>query len=122
MPCVAVFVQDPAPYLAERGVVVPCAVRPEHAAALGSGLRTRVNHENFLFSSVEAQAAFDADPLRYIDRLTDPVTRARFQPVAGGPELVHEGRTWYFASEANREVFRASPERYLEPDGMAWMR
>jgi YHS domain-containing protein len=113
-------VQDPAPYLAERGVAVPCAVRPEYPGL--PSLRIRVNHENFLFSSPEAMAAFSADPLRYIDRLTDPVTRVRFQPTADAPRLEHDGRAWYFASDASRERFRASPERYVEPDGEAWMR
>ena len=115
--------QDPAPYLAERGVGIPCAVRPEQQAALDDpDLRLRVNHENFFFSSTEAKVAFLADPLRYVDRLTDPITRSRFQPLAGGPQLVHEGRTWYFASEATRAVFLAEPGRYVEPDGKDWMR
>jgi YHS domain-containing protein len=116
-------VQDPAPYLEARGVEIPCMVRPEEPAALDdSELRLRVNHENFFFSSAEAKMAFLADPLRYVDRLTDPVTHVRFQPLAGGPQLVHEGRPWYFASEATRGAFLADPARYVEPNGSDWMR
>lgn len=122
MPCVAVFVQDPGPYLVERGVEVPCAVRPELPASRDPRLRTRINHENFLFSSEQARTTFVADPLRYVDRLTDPVTRQRFQPVAGGPHAVHDGRDWYFATEATRAAFLADPQRWVEPDPEAWMR
>jgi YHS domain-containing protein len=67
-------------------------------------------------------ALFAADPLRYVDRLTDPVTRERFQPVAGGPTIEQDDSVWYFASEASRDRFAHDPERYVEPDGMAWMR
>jgi YHS domain-containing protein len=122
MPCVAVFVKDPVPYLFERGVSVPCAVRPELAASSDPQLRLRINHENFLFSSADAKAAFLADPLRYIERLTDPVTRQRFQPDPQSPRLVYDDREWYFASAATRAAFSAEPERYAEPNPQAWMR
>ena len=114
--------EDPTPYLAERKVQVPCAVRPEYAAALDPLLRVRINHENYLFSTAAAMEAFTADPLRYVDRLTDPVTRVRFQPANGGPSVEHAGRSWYFATEESRRTFLANPARYEQPDGRAWMR
>lgn len=46
------------------------------------------------------------------------------KPVAGDPEitLTHDGAVWRFASEANREAFRADPAKYAPQFGgyCAW--
>jgi YHS domain-containing protein len=115
-------VEDPTPYLAEKKIRVPCAVRPELEASLDPALRVRINHENFLFSSAAAMAAFEADPLRYVDRLTDPVTRVRFQPLVDSPKFEDVDQTWYFASEESRSTFLVEPGRFNWLDGHAWMR
>ena len=112
MPCVEVFVQDPELYLESVDTTLPCPVRRDRDAVLNAELRTFVNHEPFFFSTREALDDFLRRPLRYIDRITDPVNLVRFTPTEASPFVEHDGRPFYFASLENLEAFQAEPQRY----------
>ena len=67
------------------------------------------------------RARFAAAPLRYAPVLGGdcPVTfLLKGQRVAGQIQfgLIHNGRTYFFASAENRERFRADPERFADAD------
>ncbi|AXS83608.1 MULTISPECIES: YHS domain-containing protein [Marinobacter] len=43
----------------------------------------------------------------------DPVCGMEVSPIAAVDQLIHEGKTYYFCSEACSEAFEAEPARYL---------
>ncbi len=58
----------------------------------------------------------DGADQRLMLRGKDPVSYfTRSEPVAGSPSIKadHDGATYRFASEANRQLFLASPEKYV---------
>ena len=107
--------QDPEAYLDSIGVTLRCPVHRDRDAILIVELRKRIGHETFFFSSPQAMEEFDRQPLRYVDRLTDPVSEERFTPTEHSPVVAHAGRDYYFESEETRNAFRGDPGMYAEP-------
>jgi len=66
--------------------------------------------EIFFFSSRAAMRKFQADPIRYCGKLTDPVTQKRFRPTVKSPSTTHWNRTFYFESDSTRALFMASAD------------
>jgi YHS domain-containing protein len=108
-------VQDPEVHLKDLGLSFPCIVHPNHPAILDAEHRVLVNHEVYFFSSASAKAAFERNPLPWCGLLTDPVTRARFQPKKSSPKTLYLGRRYYFQSGKSLETFLAMPEMYKDP-------
>ena len=106
--------QDPELYLAAIGVTLPCPVHRDRDAVLDADHRLRIGHESFFFSSQTARDEFRRRPLRYIDRLTDPVTDVRFIPTDHSPRFEHEGRSYYFSGENSLNTFQSDPNRYAD--------
>ena len=52
----------------------------------------------------------------------DPVCGMEVSPIAAVDKLIHEGKAYYFCSEACWEAFEAEPERYLRPHRQHGMR
>ncbi len=115
MPCATVFVQGPDPFLKALDISVPCVVDPSKTAVLDPDHRRFVNYETFYFSTGDAMAAFDKDPVAYTGRLTDPVTRERFNPANAGAPTTIGNRLYYFASDSTAAVFAASTDQYATP-------
>jgi len=107
-------VQDPEPYLRAQKIEVPCVVYPKRKAKIDSSVRRRIGHDIFFFSSGQAMRLFDRDPLRYVMRLSDPVTSDRFRVTRSSPRVEHRSRVYYFASAGEQELFEADREKYRE--------
>ena len=107
--------QDPEVYLSATGVSLACPVHRDRDAVLDVEHRVRIGHEVFFFSSADALAEFLGRPLRYLDRLTDPVTLERFEPTEYSPVENHLGRSYYFSNEETLIAFRNDPAKYDEP-------
>jgi YHS domain-containing protein len=93
--------------LAERGVWV------EGRAQWGARHRGRT----YLFSGVEQQKAFLADPDRYAPALSgdDPVLAfdsGKSTPGQRRYGVTYQSRTYLFSSTETRDAFAANPQRY----------
>ncbi|HEX5133664.1 MAG TPA: hypothetical protein VFX92_14410 [Candidatus Krumholzibacteria bacterium] len=97
------------------GATFPCAVHPAQAAIIDATHRAFVNYEVYYFSSEEALLTFAAEPWSYTGKVTDPVTRARFQPSAASPRRTLGGRLFYFENDANATTFDSDPSTYGIP-------
>lgn len=113
-PCPSVFSHDPERYLRQMKVSLRCPVNHARRAILDSSLRTKINQDIFFFSSASALKRFQEDPLRYCDKLTDPVTRIRFRPSSASPHVTFRGRMYFFAADSTLVRFQAQPERFYE--------
>lgn len=87
-------------------------VYPKRKARIDSSMRRVIGHDIFYFSSAQAMRQFDRDPLRYVKRLSDPVTSDRFQVTSASPRADYKNRVYYFASTGERELFEAEREKY----------
>jgi YHS domain-containing protein len=114
MACPGVFVQDPERYLRALQITPPSLFQKGKKAILDSSLRYRIGFEIYYFSGRAEMDRFKKDPLRYCGDLTDPVSMVRFRPTAGSPRAVYADRTYYFASDANRDQFLAKPELHKD--------
>ena len=90
-------------------------VDPLRTARLEPEYRRFVNWEAFFFSDARNRDAFDGNPRKYCEVLTDPVTLTRFRPGTDAPTGEFGGRTWYFLSDSTRAVFAATPDSFLVP-------
>ena len=109
--------KEPEKYLKELGIEVPCAVQSPRLAVLSPAYRLYVNHEIYFFSDSAALLKFERDPLRYCGWVTDPVTRARFQPTLSSPRFEHRGRPYYFRSDSSLAIFKAHPDSLADREG-----
>ena len=107
--------QDPEVYLAALGVTLPCPVDPPRDAQLDAALRVWIGHDVFFFSTPAARTAFEADPARYSEALTDPVSGSRFRPRLGSLGVAHEGRRYLFRDAESHASFVADPRKYAAP-------
>jgi YHS domain-containing protein len=90
-----------------RIVVISWLMLTTMQGALATEFRT---HELIVSDPVTGAAILGFDPVAYqLDRA----------PRAGSAahQLIHAGKVWYFASEANRQAFRLSPEDYVPAFG-----
>ena len=115
--------EGPEIWLNELGVTINCPVRRDAPAIFDVAHCVFVNWETFYFADARAKADFVREPYRFSGKLTDPVSRDRFQPSGASPRREFGGRAFFFASEANAERFDLSPESYEKPViGMREMR
>ncbi|MEK7315774.1 MAG: hypothetical protein AAB011_06305 [Candidatus Eisenbacteria bacterium] len=110
--------KGPEPFLKALKIGVPCIVRNGQSAVVDSTMRTFVGHDVFYFSGEKERESFRKDPLRYCQRLTDPVTLKRFAPSRKSPRLEWSGRPYYFASDSTRTTFAAMPDSFAIRKGM----
>jgi len=111
-------VQGPERYLNEQGIEVRDAVDPRRTAVVDSTRRLFLGHDLFYFADSISQARFESDPLRWIRRLTDPVTLQRFRPTRHSPQFAYMGRRYWFANDATRARFGAAPDSFALRKGM----
>jgi len=108
-------VQDPEIHLNDLGISVPCPVDPGQSAVLDRDHRVFVNWETYYLSSPAAMAVFLAAPFAYTGKVTDPVTRSRFEPTADSPRQDHAGRLFFFRSGSAAGQFAAQPDSFATP-------
>ena len=113
----AVFVEDPERYLNELGVEVPDFFDTTKVAVLDFATRSRVNFETFFFVDQQEKATFDADPIRHVGFLVDPVNKMRFHPSATSPRFDYNSRPFYFSSDSTRAMFAATPDSFAVARG-----
>jgi hypothetical protein len=63
-------------------------LHPERPAVLDSTKRAWVGLDVFFFADRGSLARFRATPLRYVRKLSDPVTQERFRPNTTSPNTV----------------------------------
>lgn len=107
--------QDPVAFLPDLVTNLECAVDPLAQARLDAAHCVKMNFETYFVSSDEARAKFEADPLRYCGKLTDPVTQLRFTPDPRSPRLEWKGRPFYFSSDSTRACFAELPDSFSVP-------
>lgn len=74
----------------------------------------------YIFVSAQNKATFEKDPSRYEIQLDGHCARMG-APTTGNPDLyaVHNGRIYVFGSPECQNLFKATPEKYLEVPGLA---
>lgn len=113
--------QDPEPYLRNLGIEVPCVVFSDRKARIDTSLRRRLGHDLFYFSTAQAMNLFDRNPLKYVRRLSDPVTSARFSVTRNSRNAEYRGRRYFFIADSTKVRFLAEPERWRERRGLSAM-
>lgn len=104
--------QGPEKYLKELGIAIPCIVDPTRPAMLDSAHRAFVNYETYYFCDDASMSKFVAAPYRYTCKVTDPVSRNRFVPIAESPTRSFGGRLFYFVSEKTADAFDKNVIKY----------
>ena len=115
MPCPDVFVQDVIAAVRRKGLGFQGYLDHTRPARLDADHAAFVNYETYVFADAANRARFLADVLAHCGLLTDPVSKRRFRPAADAPRAEHAGRTWYFESAAQRDMFLRAPESYELP-------
>jgi YHS domain-containing protein len=98
-----------------------CPVASRAPARLEKELMTWVNHELYFFADARSKRKFDEKPWKYCGRLTDPVSRERFEPRRKSPRAEYKGRPYYFTSDSTRTAFLVDPEPRAIPIPMVPM-
>jgi YHS domain-containing protein len=93
-------------------------LHPARAALLDSTERAWVGLDVFFFADHASLARFRAAPLRYVRKLSDPVTQERFRPRTTSPKTVFKGRPYYFVSRASLKTFAAYPDSFSKRHGI----
>jgi len=109
-------VKDPWDYLAYQKLEFASAIDPSRPAILDREHARFVNYEIFFFADEAEMKHFDGELPAHAGILTDPVSRERFIPGDAPAQMAHDGRTWYFASDASLAAFVADPDKYTTPD------
>ena len=80
--------------------------------------RQFVNYEVYFFADEKGKARFARNPQPLCGRVTDPIIRTRFQPIASSPMADYMGRRYYFLTQGNRDIFLAHPDSFAVRSGM----
>jgi YHS domain-containing protein len=115
--CPGIFGKDPEKYLVDAGIRVPSAVDRRHPARIEPAFRTFVNHELYYVANASELTRLRRDPLRYVGKVTDPVSRQRFQPDRRSPRAMHLGRLYFFQDPLNLRTFKALPDTFAVRKG-----
>lgn len=110
--------KGPEQFMKALRIEVPCVVSKGRPAVVDTTMRTYVGHDVFYFSGLKERDRFREAPLRFVRRLTDPVTLKRFEPSRKSPRLVRDGRPYYFADDSTRAVFASMPDSFAIRKGM----
>ncbi len=97
------------------GFEAACPVREDAPALISPETRVQINHDLFFVSRPEYVDKLKKKPLKYVSRLTDPVTRETFHPTKKSPRTEFAGKAYYFSSDSTRAVFTTSPAMYEFP-------
>ncbi len=103
----------------ELGIDPPCVVFPERKARIDSSLRRWIGHDLFYFSSAQAMKIFDRDPLKYVRRLSDPVTSDRFRVRRNSLHAEYKERAYYFIADSTKAKFTANPSYWRDRRGLS---
>ena len=87
----------------------------DEPAILAADHCVRVNYEAFVFCSPEHRSRFEESLVAHCGTVTDVVSKARFRPAADTPRLSRAGVTYLFATNASKEAFVMTPDRYVRP-------
>ena len=104
--------QGPDKYLNELGISVKCVVDPSRPAILDAAHRAFVNYEAYYFCDEASMGKFVAAPYKYTGKVTDPVTRERFEPTAESPHRSYGGRLFYFISAETATAFDGNQMKF----------
>jgi YHS domain-containing protein len=115
VPCPDVFVQDVPNFARSAGLAFEDFFDARRPAVIDAEHCVRLNYEAFFFADLWERERFRSDPLVYCGLLTDPVSRTRFRPNASSPRATHEGVTYFFENERNRELFEDDAEKLRLP-------
>jgi YHS domain-containing protein len=96
---------------------LPSALDPSRPARIEVAYRARVNHELYYFADSTLLRRFQADPLRFCGRVTDPVSRRLFRPSSGSPRMAFRGRPYFFENRLDLEIFTALPDSFADRRG-----
>ena len=110
--------KDPESYLKSQAIDVRDGIDLRRSASVDSTQRVFIGHDLFYFADAASRVRFMKEPLRWCQRLTDPVTLSRFRPTARSPHLEYRGRPYWFASESTFTAFRATPDSFAVRRGM----
>jgi YHS domain-containing protein len=99
-------------------VSISCLNHPERPAVLHANLRAFVNHEVYFFCDQRSLGRFKKNPLKWCGLVTDPVSRARFQPTKESPRWDYGDQPFFFTSLENMETFKATPDSFAVRRGM----
>jgi YHS domain-containing protein len=91
---------------------------PSRPAVLDSTLRTWVGLDAFFFADRASLETFWRAPLRYVKKLSDPITLERFHPTPKSPRATFKGRDYYFVSKESWKKFQAYPDSFSQRHGM----
>ncbi len=114
MPCVTIFVKDPAGFMNALELSIPCAVNDRRKAMIDTDHMAHVNYEVFFFSGDKEREKFVENPLKYCGIVTDPVNRQRFIPTKSSPRIDFDNRPFYFMSDSTMALFQE------HSDSLAW--
>ncbi len=116
--------QQPDLFLDQLGIELPCIVDESRMAQLDAEHRVFINYEAYYCADDRSRKKFSRKPWKYLDEVTDPVSKRRFHPDKRSPEAEHAGRRFFFQSEGNREAFLGMADSLAVPvvphAGMAW--
>lgn len=107
--------QQPEFFLNQLGIELPCIVDESRMARLDEEHRAFINYEAYYCSDARALKKFSRKPWKYLDEVTDPVSKRRFHPDKGSPQVEHAGRRFFFQSEENREAFLGMADSLAVP-------
>jgi YHS domain-containing protein len=107
--------QDVPAFVARSGLVFQDYLDARKPAILDAAHCARLNFEAYFFGDPWEKERFLSDPLVYCGLLTDPISRRRFRPRPDSPRTRHGEVTYYFESQANREIFEEDPEAFRLP-------
>jgi YHS domain-containing protein len=93
-------------------------LHPSRPAVLDSTRRTWIGLDAFFFADRASMDQFRRMPLRYVKKLSDPVTLERFHPTPKSPQTTFKGRPYYFASQETWKTFQAYPDSFSQRHGM----
>ena len=110
--------KGPESCLKSQGIDVRDVIDPRRHASLDSTQRVFIGHDLFYFADAASRARFVKEPLRWCQRLTDPVTLRRFRPTARSPQLEYGGRHYWFAGDSTLTAFGATPDSFAVRRGM----
>ena len=107
--------QGPEVYLNDLGIGFTCIVDTDKPAVLDGAHRVLLNYESYYFSSKEARSQFLEAPHPYCGRVTDVVTRERFEPAEASPRRELNGRVFLFSSAETAAQFDEAPDDFATP-------
>ena len=104
-----------------QGYCPVCLVEMRQWIKGDARLTSEFDGKRYYFPGAEQAEMFEQDPLKYVPVLggDDIVLFTRTGKRVGGKlnyGMIHQGRTYFFASEENKQLYQSSPELYENAD------